>query len=61
MEKPTTTYMKGLRLRATVREQMRIGTSISRIAKNTGKSYTHIKNIVEQERHNIETGDTHGN
>lgn len=36
--------------RATVRQMLAQGYSPSRIAKETGKSYRHVKKIVEQEQ-----------
>lgn len=36
--------------RVTVRQMLEQGYSVSRIAKETGKSYRHVKRIVEQER-----------
>ena len=44
--------IKRTQLRKLVSEMMKEGKSISRIAKDTGESYKHIKNIYEQERHN---------
>ena len=52
LELMKTSEIKRTQLRKLVSEMMKEGKSISRIAKDTGESYKHIKNIYEQERLN---------
>lgn len=39
--------------RARVRQMIAAGMAVSAIAKATGKSVTHVKQIAEQERHSM--------
>lgn len=42
--------LKSAAFRAQVKELLEQGYAVSKIAKITGKSYTHTRQIVEQER-----------